>query len=124
LPALPKIFLKEYAENSTFFVDATHKLSYSLSHQTKPRTNQMTLSLVIAFGLVLAALQGLSLFLTGLETAAKRIEGRSTWIAKDGTAFEEFAVSELKVSGIMQGEFNESGNELVFGGAVPAHANS
>jgi hypothetical protein len=41
----------------------------------------------------LAVLQGLSILLTNLEIAAKQIEGRSTWIARDGTVFEEFAVS-------------------------------
>ena len=83
----------------------------------------MTIELVIAFGLVLAALQGLSILLTGLETAAKRIDGRSTWIAKDGTVFEEFAVKELEASRIMQGDFKESGNDLVFEGALPVSAN-
>ena len=77
----------------------------------------MTIELVIAFGLVLAALQGLSILLSGLETAAKRIDGRSTWIAKDGTVFEEFAVKELEASRIMQGDFKESGNDLVWEGA-------
>ena len=83
----------------------------------------MTIELVIAFGLVLAALQGLSIFLTGMETAAKRIEGRSTWIAKDGTVFEEFAVNELEASSIMQGDFKESVNDLVLEGTLPASAN-
>lgn len=83
----------------------------------------MTIELVIAFGLVLAALQGLSLLLTGLETAAKRIEGRSTWIARDGTVFEEFAVTELEASRIMQGDFKESGSDLVWEGALPAPVN-
>jgi len=83
----------------------------------------MTIELVIAFGLVLAALQGLSILLSGLETAAKRIDGRSTWIAKDGTVFEEFAVKELEASRIMQGDFKESGNDLVWEGALPVSAN-
>jgi len=82
----------------------------------------MTIELVIAFGLVLAALQGLSILLSGLETAAKRIDGRSTWIAKDGTVFEEFAVKELEASRIMQGDFKESGNDLVWEGALPVSA--
>ena len=84
----------------------------------------MTIQLVIAFGLVLAALQGLSLLLTGLETAAKRIEGRSTLIAKDGTVFEEFAVTELETSRIMQRDFQESGSDLVWEGSLPAPVNS
>ena len=82
----------------------------------------MTIELVIAFGLVLAALQGLSILLSGLETAAKRIDGRSTWIAKYGTVFEEFAVKELEASRIMQGDFKESGNDLVWEGALPVSA--
>ena len=82
----------------------------------------MTIELVLAFGLVLAALQGLSILLSGLETAAKRIDGRSTWIAKDGTVFEEFAVKELEASRIMQGDFKESGNDLVWEGALPVSA--
>ena len=85
----------------------------------------MTINLVIGFALVLGALQALSVLLTGLESAAKRIEGRSTWVAKDGTKFEEFAVTELTSSGIMQGEFQASGSDLVWdGAATPAHAHS
>ncbi|HEV3272923.1 MAG TPA: hypothetical protein VGZ93_12145 [Candidatus Methylacidiphilales bacterium] len=53
----------------------------------------------------LAALQGLSILLTNLEIAAKRIEGRSTWTAPDGTVFEEFEVTELGSSKVMQHEF-------------------
>ena len=62
---------------------------------------------------ILAALQGLSILLTNLETAAKRIEGRSTWIARDGTVFEEFAVTELESSEVMQHEFEESCSEVL-----------
>lgn len=66
----------------------------------------------------LAVLQGLSIFLTSLETAAKRIEGRSTWIAKDGTVFEEFAVSELQRSQIMQEDFKEIRAEVLLAGPL------
>jgi len=64
----------------------------------------------------LAALQGLSILLTHLETAAKRIEGRSTWIARDGTVFEEFAVTELKSSEVMRHEFEETSHEVLAAG--------
>jgi hypothetical protein len=72
---------------------------------------------------ILAVLQGLSIFLTNLETAAKRIEGRSTWIAPDGTAFEEFAFSELKGSQIMQQEFVETRTEAHPVGHLTLHTN-
>ena len=71
----------------------------------------------------LAVLQGLSIFLTSLDAAAKRIEGRSTWIARDGTVFEEFAVSELERSQIMQQEFKEIRTEALLAGSLnlPTH---
>jgi hypothetical protein len=78
--------------------------------------------LVAALG-VLAVLQGLSILLTHLETAAKRIEGRSTWLARDGTVFEEFAVSELKSSQIMQREFEETCLEAALAGHLSLHPN-
>jgi len=70
-----------------------------------------------------AVLHGLSIFLTGLERAAKRIEGRSTWIARDGTVFEEFAVSELENSQVMQREFEESRGEALVASSLSLHAN-
>ena len=71
----------------------------------------MPIELIAAFIGVLAALQGLSLLLTNLEIAAKRIEGRSTWIAADGTKFEEFAVTEIEGSQVMLHDFEESRGE-------------
>ena len=62
---------------------------------------------------VYAVLQALSVLLTGLEVAAKQIEGRSTWIAKDGTVFEEFAVSEIENSQVMLRDFEVSRGEPV-----------
>ena len=73
--------------------------------------------------IILAVLQGLSILLTNLEIAAKRIEGRSTWIARDGTAFEEFAVPELESSQIMQQEFEETRSEASLAGHLSFHAN-
>ncbi len=72
---------------------------------------------------ILAVLQGFSLLLTVLESAAKRIEARSTWIAKDGSVFEEFAVSELASSQVMQHDFEETRGESVLAAAagLPAH---
>jgi len=61
------------------------------------------------------------MLLTHLEIAANRIEGRSTWIARDGTVFEEFAVSELESSQVMQQDFEESRGEALL--ATPLHAN-
>jgi hypothetical protein len=60
----------------------------------------------------LAALQGLSLLLTHLQTAARKIEGRSTWIARDGTVFDEFEVTELESSEVMKHEFEEIRSEV------------
>jgi hypothetical protein len=60
----------------------------------------------------LAALQGLSLLLTHLQTAARKIEGRSTWIARDGTVFDEFEVTELESSAVMKHEFEEIRSEV------------
>jgi len=62
---------------------------------------------------VYAVLQALSVLLTGLEVAAKQIEGRSTWIAKDGTVFEEFAVPEIETSQVMLRDFEVSRGEPV-----------
>jgi len=62
---------------------------------------------------VYAVLQALSVLLTGLEVAAKQIEGRSTWIAKDGTVFEEFAVPEIENSQVMLRDFEVSRGEPV-----------
>ncbi len=73
--------------------------------------------LAVSF-LTLAILQGLSILLTNLETAAKQIEGRSTWIARDGTVFEEFSVSELESSRIMQHEFEETRSEASLAGQL------
>lgn len=67
---------------------------------------------------ILAVLQGLSILLTNLEIAAKRIEGRSTWIARDGTVYEEFAVTELKGSQVMQLDFEESRPEPALAGVA------
>ena len=71
----------------------------------------------------LAVLQGLSILLTNLEIAAKQIEGRSTWIARDGTVFEEFAVSELESSQVMQHEFEETRSEVPLAGHLSLPTN-
>ena len=79
----------------------------------------MPIELLAAFIGSLGALQGLSLLLTHLDIAAKRIEGRSTWVAPDGTKFEEFAFSEIEGSHIMQQDFQESRAESLL--AMPQH---
>ena len=71
----------------------------------------------------LVVLQGLSLLLTNLEIAAKRIEGRSTWIARDGTVFEEFAIAELESSQVMQHEFEETRSEAPLAGHLSLPTN-
>jgi hypothetical protein len=73
----------------------------------------MTFEIAAAFVGVLGTLQVLSMILTSLETAAKQIEGRSTWTAADGTTFEEFAVTELESSRIMQQDFEVSRAEAI-----------
>jgi hypothetical protein len=78
----------------------------------------------IAASLVtLIVLKGLSILLTGLETAAKQIEGRSSWVASDGTVFEEFAISEIEHSQVMLHDFEESRGEALSVGLTPLHAN-
>ena len=71
----------------------------------------------------LAVLQALSMLLTHLETAAKKIEGRSTWIARDGTTFEEFSVSELERSQVMLHDFEETRGEALLTTPLCLHAN-
>ncbi len=82
----------------------------------------MTIEILAAFVGVLAALQGLSLLITNLETAAKQIEGRSTWLAPDGTKFEEFAVSEIEGSQVMLQDFEESRGEALPAFTLHTHA--
>ncbi len=83
----------------------------------------MPIDYIAACVAVLAALQGLSILLTHLEVAAKRIEGRSTWIARDGTVFEEFAVAELETSQVMLHDFEETRGEALLAGSFSVHAN-
>jgi hypothetical protein len=71
----------------------------------------------------LTVLQGLSILLANLEKVAKQIEGRSTWIARDGTVFEEFAVSELESSQVMQHDFEETRVEALLATPLSLHAN-
>ncbi len=73
----------------------------------------MPIDLIAAGVGIYAVLQGLSVLLTGLDIAAKQIEGRSSWIAKDGTVFEEFAVSEIDSSHVMLHDFEESRGEAL-----------
>jgi hypothetical protein len=73
--------------------------------------HNMPIDVLAAALAILAVLQGLSILLTNLEIAAKRIEGRSSWIARDGTVFEEFAVTELERSQVMQHDFDETRSE-------------
>ncbi len=80
--------------------------------------HNMPIEILAACVGILAVLQGLSVLLTGLETAAKQIEGRSTWIAKDGTVFEEFAVAELDGSQVMLRDFEESRGEALLAGPL------
>jgi hypothetical protein len=85
--------------------------------------HNIPLDLIAACVGILAVLQGLSILLTNLEIAAKRIEGRSTWIARDGTAFEEFAVAEIESSNIMKQDFEVSRSEALVAGALSLHSN-
>ena len=85
--------------------------------------HNMPIEFLIACAGILAVLQGLSIFLTGLEAASKRIEGRSTWVAKDGTVFEEFEVPELERSQIMQQDFKEVSADALLAGTLTLHAN-
>jgi hypothetical protein len=63
---------------------------------------------------ILAVLQGLSILLTHLGTAAKQIEGRSTWVAHDGTVFEEYALTEIEGSQVMLHDFEDTlGEQLL-----------
>ncbi len=89
---------------------------------SKRNMHNMPIELLAAFIGSLGALQGLSLLLTNLEIAAKRIEGRSTWVAADGTKFEEFAVSEIEGSQVMLQDFEESRGRKPFS-PCPSTAN-
>ena len=80
--------------------------------------HNMPIDFLAAAFIVLAVLQGLSILLAHLETAAKRIEGRSTWIAHNGTVFEEFLVSELETSQIMQQDFEETCSGIILPGQL------
>ncbi|MCE0521980.1 MAG: hypothetical protein LV480_03620 [Methylacidiphilales bacterium] len=83
----------------------------------------MPIDLIIACLGILAVLQGLSILLTNLETASKQIEGRSTWIAPDGTVFEEFALTELESSQVMLHDFEETRGEALLTGQLSPHLN-
>jgi hypothetical protein len=83
----------------------------------------MPIDLLAAFVGVFAVMQGLSILLSSLETAAKQIEGRSTMTAKDGTVFEEFAVSELDRSQVMLHDFEESRGGALLAGPLNLPAN-
>jgi len=85
--------------------------------------HNMPIDFLIACAGTLAALQGLSILLTSLETAAKRVEGRSTWIARDGTVFEEFAVAELESSQVMRHDFEETRGEALLTPSLSLQAN-
>jgi hypothetical protein len=73
----------------------------------------MTIEIIAAFVGVFGTLQVLSMLLTNMESAAKQIEGRSTWTAPDGTTFEEFAVTELESSQVMKQDFEVSRAEAI-----------
>jgi hypothetical protein len=86
--------------------------------------HNMPIDLIAACVGIFAVLQALSLLLTGLETAAKQIEGRSTWIARDGTVFEEFAVSEIDNSQVMLRDFEESRGEALLASSLNLRSNA
>jgi hypothetical protein len=79
--------------------------------------HNMPIDLLAAFVGIFAVMQGLSILLSGLDTAAKQIEGRSSWTAKDGTTFEEFAVPEIETSHVMLHDFEESRGSAVLAGS-------
>ncbi len=64
----------------------------------------MPTEILAAFIGIYAVLQALSLMLANLDVAAKQIDGRSRWVAPDGTVFEEFAAAELEKSEVMKQE--------------------
>ena len=74
--------------------------------------------ILAAFVGIYAAFQALTLLLTYLNAAEKQLEGRSTWTAKDGTAFEEFSVSEIAASNVLKRDFEESTSEAIFAPAT------
>lgn len=85
--------------------------------------HNVPIDLLAAFVGTLAALQGLSMLLTNLQIAAKQIEGRSTWTAKDGTVFEEFAVEEIESSQVMLHDFEGSRGQAILAGNLVPHTN-
>ena len=84
----------------------------------------MPIDLLAAFVGIYAVMQGLSVLLSGLDAAAKQIEGRSTWIAKDGSVFEEFAVPEIETSHVLLHDFEESRGSALLAGPQNVPANS
>ncbi len=70
--------------------------------------HQIPTDLLAAFIGVYAAFQALTIFLSYMNVAEKRLEGRSTWVAKDGTAFNEFSPTEIEASNILKREFEEN----------------
>jgi len=74
--------------------------------------NILLISLVACVG-TLAVLQGLSISFSWTRYRRQSIEGRSTWIAKDATVFEEFAVTELDGSQSMLHDFEVSRGEAI-----------
>jgi hypothetical protein len=68
-------------------------------------------------------LQGLSILIANIEIAAKQIEARATWVAPDGSVFEEFVVGHAEGSeATLQREFDQPRSEVLLAGHL-SHAN-
>lgn len=70
--------------------------------------HNLPIDFIAASLLVLAVLQGLSLFLKNLEVAARHIESHSTWTAPDGTVFEEASLQEIESSQVMLHDYEQT----------------
>ena len=70
--------------------------------------HNLPIDFIAASVLVYSALQGLTIFLNHLQSAAKAIESHATWVAPDGTVFEEVGLQEMESSQVMLHDFEQN----------------
>jgi hypothetical protein len=70
--------------------------------------HNLPIDYIAACLLIFAVLQGLSIFLTNLQIAARQIESHSTWTAPDGTVFEEASLEEIEHSQVMLHDYEQN----------------
>ena len=85
--------------------------------------HNLPIDYIAAALLVLAILQGLSLFLANLQVAARQIESHATWTAPDGTTFEEVSLQEIESSQVMLHDFEQNRTGSFGPARLTLHAN-